>query len=40
MKETKQRSLFVRILCWALAALMVSGVASTVIFALKNTNAH
>lgn len=40
MKDNKQRSLMVRILCWILAGLMVSGVASTVIFALANTHVH
>ena len=34
MKETNQRKLFTRILCWILAALMVSGVATTLIYAI------
>ena len=37
MKEKMQRSLPVRILCWILAALMVSGVASTLFLVLANT---
>ena len=40
MKDNKQRSLVVRILCWILAGLMVSGVASSLIFAMTNTPVH
>ena len=34
IKETRQRSLFVRILCWILAILMIGGMATTLIYAL------
>ena len=40
MKDIKQRSVFVRIVCWILAALMVSGVASTLFFVLTSTHVH